>query len=97
MAFDKPIRRIAIVGTCAIGASWADDFLALGFGVIASDPAASAEASLRKYGNTPWTSLTALDLAEDSSQNRLRYSPALKNALGERKEGRSCLAVSRVS
>jgi hypothetical protein len=27
MAFDKPIRRIAIVGTGVIGASWAADFL----------------------------------------------------------------------
>ncbi|HTF62289.1 MAG TPA: 3-hydroxyacyl-CoA dehydrogenase NAD-binding domain-containing protein [Edaphobacter sp.] len=44
MAFDKPIRRIAIVGTGAIGASWAAEFLASGFDVIATDQTASAEA-----------------------------------------------------
>ena len=49
MAFDKPIRRIAIVGTGVIGASWAAEFLARGFDVIATDPAPNAEANLRKY------------------------------------------------
>ena len=47
MAFD--IRCIAIVGTGVIGASWAAEFLASGFYVIATDPGASAEANLRKY------------------------------------------------
>ena len=28
MSYDKPIRRIAIVGTGVIGASWAAEFLA---------------------------------------------------------------------
>jgi carnitine 3-dehydrogenase len=36
MAFDKPIRRIAIVGTGVIGASWTAKFLAQGFDVIAT-------------------------------------------------------------
>ena len=59
MTFDKPIRRIAIVGTGVIGASWAAEFLARGFDVIATDPAPDAEANLRKYIDTAWPSLTA--------------------------------------
>ena len=39
MSFDKPIHRIAIVGTGVIGASWAAQYLARGFDVIATDPA----------------------------------------------------------
>ena len=39
MSYNKPIRRIAIVGTGVIGASWAAQYLARGFDVIATDPA----------------------------------------------------------
>ena len=38
MSFDKPIRRVAVVGTGVIGASWAAQYLARGFDVIATDP-----------------------------------------------------------
>ena len=38
MSFSKPVRRIAIVGTGVIGASWAAQYLARGFKVIATDP-----------------------------------------------------------
>jgi carnitine 3-dehydrogenase len=97
VAFDKPIRRIAIVATGVIGVSWADEFLANGFDVIAAGPATTAEANLRKYVDTTWTSLTALGLAKDASQQRLRFTQHPKKALGELKEGRPCLAVSHVS
>ena len=36
MSYNKPIRRIAIVGTGVIGASWAAEYLARGFDVIAT-------------------------------------------------------------
>ena len=49
MALNKPVRRIAIVGTGVIGASWAAEFLAHGFDVVATDPAPNAEENLRKY------------------------------------------------
>src|SRR5262249_18526643 len=39
MSFDKPVRRIAIVGTGVIGASWSAFYLARGFEVVATDPA----------------------------------------------------------
>ena len=49
MSFNKPIRRIAVVGTGVIGASWAAQYLARGFDVVATDPAPNAEDNLRKY------------------------------------------------
>jgi 3-hydroxyacyl-CoA dehydrogenase len=76
MAFDKPIRRIAIVGTGTIGASWAAEFLAKGFDVIATDPAPNAEANLRKYIDAAWPSLTAFGLAKGASRERLSFTPA---------------------
>ena len=56
---DKQIRRIAIVGTGVIGASWAAEFLAKGFDVVATDPAPNAEANLRKYIDGAWPALLA--------------------------------------
>jgi 3-hydroxyacyl-CoA dehydrogenase len=55
MTYDKPIRRIAIVGTGVIGASWAAQYLARGFDVVATDPAPDAEAKLRAYVDDAWT------------------------------------------
>ena len=40
----KAVRRIAIVGTGTIGASWAAHYLGRGFDVTATDPAPGAEA-----------------------------------------------------
>ena len=57
MTYDKPIRRIAIVGTGVIGASWAAQYLARGFDVVATDPAPDAEAKLRKYVDEAWGAL----------------------------------------
>ena len=47
MINNKPIHRIAIVGTGVIGASWAAYYMSRGFDVVATDPAAGAEANLR--------------------------------------------------
>ena len=63
MSLDKPIRRIAIVGTGVIGASWAAQYLARGFDVVATDPAPNAEANLRKYVDDAWGELEAIGLS----------------------------------
>ena len=65
MNFNKPIRRIAIVGTGVIGASWAAQYLARGFDVVATDPAPNAEANLRKYVDEAWA-----DAHEPSASRR---------------------------
>lgn len=49
MSYNKPVRRIAIVGTGVIGASWAAEYLACGFDVVATDPAPNAETPLGTY------------------------------------------------
>ena len=60
MSYNKPSHRIAIVGTGVIGASWAAQYLARGFDVVANDPGPNAEANLRKYVDEAWDQLKAL-------------------------------------
>jgi 3-hydroxyacyl-CoA dehydrogenase len=81
MSFDKPIRRIAIVGTGVIGASWAAQYLARGFDVIATDPAPNAEENLRKYVDNAWELLTVIGLTPGASGDRLSFSSKLPDAL----------------
>jgi 3-hydroxyacyl-CoA dehydrogenase len=81
MASDKPIRRIAIVGTGVIGASWAAEFLARGFDVVATDPAPNAEANLRKYIDAAWPALTTMGLSQKASRERLNFTADMKKAL----------------
>jgi 3-hydroxyacyl-CoA dehydrogenase len=57
MSNSKPIRRIAIIGTGVIGASWTAPFLAKGLDVIATDIAPDAEASLRGFVKAAWPAL----------------------------------------
>jgi carnitine 3-dehydrogenase len=83
MAYDKPIRRIAIVGTGVIGASWAAQFLARGFDVVATDPASNAEANLRKYVDEAWGALTSIGLSPGAARNRLNFTSDMKEALSK--------------
>lgn len=75
------IRNIAVVGTGLIGASWAAQYLAGGFNVIATDPAPTAEANLRKCIDDAWESLTVLGLAPGASRDRLTFSADMKDAV----------------
>jgi 3-hydroxyacyl-CoA dehydrogenase len=81
MSFEKPIRRIAIVGTGVIGASWAAQYLARGLDVVATDPAPNAEENLRKYVDEAWEQLTAIGLSPGASRNRLSFTTNMKDAL----------------
>jgi 3-hydroxyacyl-CoA dehydrogenase len=83
MASDKPIRRIAIVGTGVIGASWAAEFLARGFDVVATDPAPNAEANLRKYIDAAWPALTTMGLTKKASREKLDFTADMKKALSD--------------
>src|SRR5262245_42021195 len=83
MSFDKPIRRIAIVGTGVIGASWAAKYLARGFDVVATDPAPNAEANLRQYIDEAWPSLTEIGLSPGASRDRLSFTTNMKEALSQ--------------
>src|SRR6267154_1723377 len=81
MTDTKPIRRIAIIGTGVIGASWTALFLARGLQVVATDVAPNAEAALRKFVETAWPALTRLGLSPGASQSNLSFTPALAQAV----------------
>src|SRR4029077_13403086 len=83
MSYNKPIRRIAIVGIGVIGASWAAEYLARGFDVIATDPAPNAEANLRKYIDEAWKDLTSIGLSKGASRDRLTFTTDMKEALSK--------------
>jgi carnitine 3-dehydrogenase len=83
MAVNKPIRRIAIVGTGVIGASWAAQYLARGLDVIATDPAPNAEANLRSYVDEAWKALTTIGLSPGASPDRLAFTTDMKQALAD--------------
>jgi 3-hydroxyacyl-CoA dehydrogenase len=81
MSFSKPIHRIAIVGTGVIGASWAAQYLARGFDVVATDPAPNAEVNLRKYVDEAWKDLTVIGLSPGAARDRLTFTTNMKEAL----------------
>ncbi|MDB5319639.1 MAG: 3-hydroxyacyl-CoA dehydrogenase, partial [Phycisphaerales bacterium] len=81
MSLNRPIRRIAIVGTGVIGASWAAYYLARGFDVVATDPAPSAEANLRKYVDDAWPALSKPGIAVGASRDRLTFTSTMRGAL----------------
>src|ERR1700729_1489016 len=81
MSADKPIHRIAIVGTGVIGASWAALFLAHGLEVIATDPAPNAEENLREYIDNALPTLEQLGLSSGASKERLSFTTKLSDAL----------------
>jgi 3-hydroxyacyl-CoA dehydrogenase len=83
MSYNKPIRRIAIVGTGVIGASWAAQYLAKGFDVVATDPAPNGEAALRKYVDEAWSDLTDIGLSIGASRDRLNFTADMKKALSQ--------------
>src|SRR5215470_13674764 len=81
MTNTKPIRRIAIIGTGVIGASWTSLFLAKGLQVVATDIAPNAEASLWKFVETAWPVLKRLGLSPGASQSNLTFTADLAQAV----------------
>ncbi|MCC8935573.1 3-hydroxyacyl-CoA dehydrogenase [Bradyrhizobium sp. Arg68] len=81
MSNTKPIRKIAIIGTGVIGASWAAQFLAKDLDVVATDVAPDAEASLRRFVKAAWPALERLGLAPGASQSRLTFCRDLAAAV----------------
>ncbi|MDB5977134.1 MAG: 3-hydroxyacyl-CoA dehydrogenase [Nevskia sp.] len=76
-----PIRRIAIIGTGVIGASWTALYLAKGLQVVATDPAPNAEASLQKFVDAAWPALQRLGLSPGASKSNVTFTPVLADAL----------------
>lgn len=69
------IRRVAVIGTGVIGASWCAAFLAHGLEVQATDPAPGAEARLRSALAAMAPALAALGLSFEGAQARLHFLP----------------------
>src|SRR6202140_4007814 len=80
----RQIKRVAIIGTGVIGASWTALFLANGLEVVATDVAPNAEAALKRFVDAAWPALKRLGLAPNASQSNLRFTAdlpaAVKNA-----------------
>src|SRR6202045_5229155 len=81
MTDTKSIRRIGIIGTGVIGASWTSLFLAKGLQVVATDVAPNAEAALREFVETAWPALKRLGLSPGASQSNLKFTAALPQAV----------------
>jgi 3-hydroxyacyl-CoA dehydrogenase len=81
MSQTRPIRRVAIIGTGVIGASWSALFLAKGLEVVATDVAPDAEAALKRFVAAAWPALQRLGLAPGASQNKLSFTAALATAI----------------
>lgn len=69
------IRTITVVGTGAIGASWATLALARGLGVVATDPAAGAEQRLRDA-----VAIRLAELGQPGPPERLTFTADLREA-----------------
>jgi carnitine 3-dehydrogenase len=81
MSLNKQVRRIAIIGTGVIGASWAAQYLARGFDVIATNPDPKAETQLRKDIDAAWKELTIIGLSPGATRDRLIFTSNMKEAL----------------
>ena len=81
MAKNDEIRKVTIIGTGVIGASWAAFYLAHGLDVAATDIAPDAEAQLRHFVDDAWPALTQLGLAAGASRERLTFSADLHKAI----------------
>src|ERR1700685_3051635 len=81
MSTTKPIRRITIIGTGVIGASWAALYLAKGLEVVATDIAPNAEAALKRFVDAAWPALKRLGLAPGASQSNLSFTPKMEVAV----------------
>jgi 3-hydroxyacyl-CoA dehydrogenase len=81
MSTTKPIRRVAIIGTGVIGASWSALFLAKGLEVVATDVAPNAEAALKRFIEAAWPALKRLGLVTGASQSKLSFTADLATAV----------------
>ena len=81
MTNTKTIRRIAIIGTGVIGASWTAQFLAKGLEVVATDIAPDAETALRKFVKSAWPALERLGLSPGASLSNLKFTADLAEAV----------------
>src|ERR1700730_3267496 len=83
ISLNKPVRRIAVIGTGVIGASWTALYLARGLDVVAADPHRSAEAKLRHFVDTAWQALKVLGLSHKGSPDHLSFTHDSSHAVAQ--------------
>jgi len=83
MSNTKPIRRIAIIGTGVIGASWTALFLAKGLQVVATDVAPNAEAALKKFTAALPEAVAGADLIQENGPERIDFKQKLYGQLDQ--------------
>jgi 3-hydroxyacyl-CoA dehydrogenase len=79
----SPVRRVAVVGSGTIGASWAACFVAAGLEVTCTDPAPDAEERLRTKTARALDTLAELGPVPTGALSALRYEPDLAAAVSE--------------
>lgn len=77
------IKRVAVIGTGVIGASWAAYFLAQGMQVAATDPGPDAETELRRLVHAFWPTLQEQGLAAGASLDRLQFAATIADAVAD--------------
>ena len=70
----ESVRRVAIVGTGTIGASWAAHYLARGFDVTATDPADGANGGLTD--RSTMTEMLGIEPAVSRTTSTAEITPA---------------------
>src|SRR6202161_4553630 len=81
MSTTKPIRRVTIIGTGVICASWAALYLAKRLAGGAIDISPSAESALKRFVDAAWPALKRLGLAPGASQSKLSFTPKIEVAV----------------
>jgi 3-hydroxyacyl-CoA dehydrogenase len=77
----RDIKKVVVIGTGVIGASWCAFFLAKGLDVIATDIAPTAKIALDAYIKEAWPALEELGLSPGASLDRLIFTTSLDTAL----------------
>ena len=75
------IKRVAVIGTGVIGASWTALFLAKGLEVTATDVAPGAEERLRQFVADAWPALVELGAVTHGPPDQLKFSNDLESAV----------------
>jgi len=90
MASANPVRRVAVVGTGAIGASWTALYLARGLDVVVANPNPGAEARLRRYVDSAWQALTLMGVSHKGSPEHLSFTADPSTAVSQAEFVQEC-------
>lgn len=78
----QPAKKVGLIGSGVIGASWAALFLAHGHDVTVHDPADGAEQATRDYIARAWQQLIAIDAVIDgASPDHIRFASTPEDAV----------------